>query len=69
MLQVAEERALAGLCGSAMCTRPLPLKAGGVRRSLTNSTYCRFTAIQDKAPELLGLLTCSYQTSYALPEI
>jgi len=38
--QVAEERALAGLCGSAMCTRPLPLKAGGVRRSLTNSTYC-----------------------------
>ena len=40
--QVAEERALAGLCGSSLCTKPLARSAvGSTRRKLTQATYCR----------------------------
>jgi Rtr1/RPAP2 family len=40
--QVAEERALTGLCGSPMCMQQLERAAGGkLRRKLYQSTYCR----------------------------
>lgn len=40
--QVAEERALAGICGSPMCEDQLARAAGGrLRRKLYQSTYCR----------------------------
>lgn len=44
-LQVAEERALAGFCGSPMCMKPLSRAAAGkLRRKLYQSTYCRCAA-------------------------